>query len=210
MVSIVVTGVVAFVLMEPATYAAHRWIMHGAGWVLHRSHHRRRSPATWRERFEANDWFPLMFAGLTMVVIAVGAGVRSAHLLVAVGVGVTAYGAAYAFVHDVYIHGRFVKMAIWAPLERLRNAHAIHHLYGGEPYGMLCPIVPRALAERAASRGDKARRHSQLAPRRHPDASCEHVVVSRLDLVEDAAVEQPGAGDAATRDRGEHRQAQVS
>jgi beta-carotene 3-hydroxylase len=147
-------GLVAFVVMEPATYAAHRWVMHGPGWVLHRSHHRRRTVTTWQERFEANDWFPVMFAAVTIAAIAVGTDVRSAHLLVAIGVGVTAYGAAYAFVHDLYIHGRFVRVATLAPLERLRDAHAIHHLFGGEPYGMLCPIVPRDLRQRAARRGD--------------------------------------------------------
>lgn len=137
---------VAFVLMEPATYAAHRWVMHGVGWVLHRSHHRRR-----QGRWEANDWFPVAFASVTVGAMALGTGVRSAHLLVPVGVGVTVYGAAYAFVHDVYIHARFGRLPVLAPLERLRDAHALHHRFGGEPYGMLCPVVPRALRARATA-----------------------------------------------------------
>jgi beta-carotene 3-hydroxylase len=142
-------GVVAFVLMEPATYAAHRWIMHGVGWALHRSHHRRRVVRRWSDQWEANDWFPVMFAGVTIVAMAIGTTDRSVGVLVPVGVGVTAYGAAYAFVHDVYIHGRFARLPMLAPLERLRRAHAVHHLFGGEPYGMLCPIVPRALRDKA-------------------------------------------------------------
>ncbi|MST32348.1 beta-carotene hydroxylase [Acidimicrobiaceae bacterium USS-CC1] len=148
----VLAGAGAFVVMEPLTYAAHRWVMHGAGWVLHRSHHRRRRIDSWRDRFEANDWFPVMFATGTVAAMAVGAGVESASVLVPVGVGVTLYGAAYAFVHDVYIHARVGRLPVLAPLERLRDAHAIHHLFGGEPYGMLCPIVPRELRERAAAR----------------------------------------------------------
>jgi beta-carotene 3-hydroxylase len=146
----------AFVAMEPATYAAHRWVMHGAGWALHRSHHRRRDLQTWRDRFEANDAFPVMFAGATIAAMATGTRFRSARVLLPVGVGVTAYGAAYGFVHDVYIHGRFGRLRRVGPLERLGAAHALHHRYGGEPYGMLCPVLPRALRERAA--GDDARR----------------------------------------------------
>lgn len=145
-------GAVAFVAMEPLTYAAHRWVMHGVGWVLHRSHHRRRRIVTWRDRFEANDWFPVAFATITIGAMAAGTGLRSAAVLVPVGVGVTAYGAAYAFVHDVYIHARIGRLPVLAPLERLRDAHAIHHLFGGEPYGMLCPIVPAELRARAAAR----------------------------------------------------------
>ena len=41
-----------FVLMEPATYAVHRWLMHGPGRGLHRSHHRLAAG-----RLEANDLF---------------------------------------------------------------------------------------------------------------------------------------------------------
>jgi beta-carotene 3-hydroxylase len=161
----VAASAAAFVAMEPLTYAAHRWVMHGVGWALHRSHHRRRTVRTWRDRFEANDWFPVAFAGATIVGMAAGTARPSLGVLVPIGVGVTAYGAAYAFVHDVYIHGRLGRLPELAPLERLRDAHAIHHLYGGEPYGMLCPIVPRALRQRAATV-----RLDPLAPRRMPAA----------------------------------------
>lgn len=165
MVEDLLAGTVAFVAMEPLTYAAHRWVMHGVGWVLHRSHHRRRRVVTWKDRFEANDWFPVGFATITIAAMAVGTGMRSAAVLVPIGVGVTAYGAAYAFVHDVYIHARIGRLPVLAPLERLRDAHAIHHLFGGEPYGMLCPIVPAELRARAA-----ARSVDPLTPRAAPAA----------------------------------------
>lgn len=142
----VAVAAVAFAAMEPLAYAAHRWVMHGAGWVLHRSHHRPR-----RRGWEANDSFPVIFAALTMAAMAAAAGVRSLHLVLAAGIGVTAYGAAYAFVHDVYIHARLGRLPEWRPLEWLRVAHGLHHRYGGEPYGMLCPIVPGRLRERAAT-----------------------------------------------------------
>ncbi|MDQ6840452.1 MAG: sterol desaturase family protein [Actinomycetota bacterium] len=146
----VIAAVVAFVVMEPVTYAAHRWVMHGMGWVLHRSHHRVRRPSgSLAAQVEANDWFPVMFAAITIAAMALATSQPRAHLLLPVGVGVTAYGAAYAAVHDLYIHGRLVHLPAVGALEFLRRAHALHHRFGGEPYGMLCPVVPRALRERA-------------------------------------------------------------
>jgi beta-carotene 3-hydroxylase len=156
-------ALVAFVVMEPATYAAHRWLMHGIGWTLHRSHHRRRIVRSWRDRWEANDWFPVMFAAVTVLAMAAGSTDSSLRVLLPVGVGVTAYGASYGFVHDVYIHRRFARLPLLAPLEYLRWAHGIHHLFGREPYGMLCPIVPRALRDRA-----RTSPLEPLVPRRAP------------------------------------------
>ena len=145
----VLTAVVAFVLMEPVTYAAHRWVMHGAGERLHRSHHRAVPEPGW----EANDWFPVIFAGLVMAVLAIGFNLPGAAGAIPVCVGVTAYGAVYALVHDVYIHGRLPLFGgrRVGLLDRLAEAHRIHHLYNGEPYGMLVPVVPRELRHRAAA-----------------------------------------------------------
>lgn len=137
--------VVSFVAMEPVTYLAHRFLMHGIGWVLHRSHHL--PPAG---RWEANDAFPMIFAAVTILAMAAGSSLPAIHPIEVVGVGVTLYGLAYMFVHDVYIHARLGRLPRTALLERLKEAHAIHHLYGGEPYGMLVPVVPRQLRARAA------------------------------------------------------------
>ncbi len=139
---------VAFVAMEAVSYLAHRFVMHGPGMGLHRSHHRPR-----HDRFEANDLFPVSFAAVTILAMAAGTTLPSLDVLFWVGVGVTLYGAAYAFVHDVYIHER---LGSWVPrvavLEWLRSSHEIHHLFGGEPYGMLFPVVPSRLREQAISR----------------------------------------------------------
>lgn len=143
----VLTGAAAFAAMEPVAYAAHRFVMHGPGWGLHRSHH-----GDDHAGLEANDLFPVAFAAATVTAMAVGSRVRQAHLLVPAGVGVTCYGLAYTFVHDVYIHARLAgrvgtrRLPWLGPLERLRRAHELHHRYGGEPFGMLLPIVPRAMA----------------------------------------------------------------
>ena len=138
---------VAFVLMEPVTALVHRFVMHGVGERLHRSHHR---PTT--GRFEANDAFPVMFAALALAALWLGFHDPALADLVPLAIGVTAYGAAYALVHDAYIHRRigWFGRRRSGTLERLADAHRIHHLYGGAPYGMLLPVVPRALRERAA------------------------------------------------------------
>ena len=140
------TVVTAFVAMEGVSYLAHRFVMHGPGMGLHRSHHRR-SPS----RFEANDVFPVGFAAVTILAMTAGTTLPSLDVLFDVGIGVTLYGAAYAFVHDVYIHGRLGRLPEVAPLEWLKSSHEIHHLFGGEPYGMLFPVVPSRLRARAAA-----------------------------------------------------------
>jgi beta-carotene 3-hydroxylase len=147
-VTAVLTALVAFVLMEPFTYAAHRWVMHGFGERLHRSHHRAVPSPGW----EANDGYPVIFAGVVMLALAVGFNVPGAGMLVPMCIGVTAYGLAYALVHDVYIHDRLplFRGRRFALLDRLADAHRIHHLYNGEPYGMLLPVVPKELRDRAA------------------------------------------------------------
>lgn len=137
--------VASFLLMELVSYLAHRFLMHGPGMSLHASHH-----STPRSRVEANDLFPVGFAALTIMVMAVGATWPRFDLLLTIGAGVTAYGAAYVFVHDVYIHARLGQLPEVGVLEWLKAAHRLHHLYGGEPYGMLLPITaPRHLWAKA-------------------------------------------------------------
>lgn len=155
----VVLGVLAFVLMEPLTYVVHRWVMHGVGRRFHRSHHRRWPSKAPDDPFlEGNDVFPAVFAAATIVALALGFNVDGWGPLIPVCVGVTAYGAAYAFVHDVYVHRRLPVRFESATLDRLADAHELHHRFGGEPYGMLLPVVPSALRRRAAA--------AALAPRR--------------------------------------------
>lgn len=92
-----------------------------------------------------------MFAAIVNLGFVAGFNWDGFGALVPVGVGVTAYGACYALVHDVYIHGRlgwFANRRI-AVFDRLADAHRIHHLYNAAPYGMLAPVVPSELRERA-------------------------------------------------------------
>jgi beta-carotene 3-hydroxylase len=147
------TSLLAFLAMEAVSYLAHRFVMHGPGMGWHRSHHAGGASLMKRTGFEANDLFPVTFAAVTILAMAAATTLPALRPLFDVGIGVTAYGACYAFVHDVYIHER---LGSWVPrvavLEWLRSSHEIHHLFGGEPYGMLFPVVPSRLREKALSR----------------------------------------------------------
>ena len=141
---VVATG--AFLAMEVVSYAAHRWVMHGFAIGWHRSHH---APAT--RRLERNDRFPLCFSLLGVALFA--AASLGLPALWPVAVGVTGYGVAYLVVHEVVIHRR---LPVPVPASRylgwLRDAHRDHHLGGGEPYGMLLPLVRHR--QRRAPLGD--------------------------------------------------------
>src|SRR3954447_889118 len=146
-----ILAAVAFVAMEAVSYLAHRFVMHGFGMGWHRSHHLGGAALMHRDGFEANDLFPVTFAAVTILAMTAGTTLPSVRPLFSVGVGVTLYGAAYAFVHDVYIHERLGRLPRVRVLELLKSAHELHHRFGGEPYGMLFPVVPRTLRERAAT-----------------------------------------------------------
>ena len=138
---------VSLLSMEAVSYLTHRFVMHGFGIGLHKSHHQPSDGG-----FELNDLYPLMFSSVAIMAFAAGTLLPSLRSLLAVGAGVTLYGVSYLFVHEIYIHRRLPvmirgdhKLLAW-----LKASHRIHHLYGGEPYGMLLPVVPRELRERAA------------------------------------------------------------
>lgn len=157
----IVLLVAAFVVMEGVSYAAHRWVMHGVGMGWHRSHH---APAA--APLERNDLFPACFSVVGIALFAAGALTGDTAWTWVAG-GVTLYGAAYLFVHEVYIHRRLAPpLPRWRYLEWLRTAHAAHHTGGGEPYGMLLPVrrgadgrgqVPLERAVPRATRSSRAR-----------------------------------------------------
>jgi len=141
----VLLALAAFVLMEPVTALTHRFVMHGIGRRLHRSHHQPDG-----SRFELNDWFPVVFASIVMLGMWAGFNLDGLEVLVPVGVGITLYGAAYALVHDAFIHRRvgWFEGHHVAALDRLAAAHRLHHEHNGAPFGMLIPVVPRELRDR--------------------------------------------------------------
>jgi beta-carotene 3-hydroxylase len=148
-VTAVLLAVGALVLMEPITTLVHRVVFHGFGMGWHRSHHQ--AP---RGVLEANDLFPVVFSGVTIAVLSIGVWVGAGSVLVPIGVGVTAYGAAYLVVHDLVIHRRVAWLRVPDRVgHRLRAAHNVHHLFGRAPFGFLAPVVPRPLRFEAQACG---------------------------------------------------------
>ncbi len=132
----VLIALISFAIMELVSYLAHRYIYHGIGWFFHKSHHQRRSGI-----FEWNDIFPMIFATLTILILLYGLSDPDRSELVAAGVGISAYGLVYFFIHDLYIHRRAKWLKLRLPfLRELKQAHALHHRTGGEPYGLLFVI----------------------------------------------------------------------
>ena len=133
--------------MEPITYALHRWVMHGIGLSLHRSHHQNAARTT-PARLELNDLYPVLFASFVVMLFAVGFNVASANVLVPISVGATLYGFLYAVIHDVIIHRRAgITLGRNSDLlQRLGDAHRTHHRTNGEPYGMLAPYALKFLS----------------------------------------------------------------
>jgi beta-carotene 3-hydroxylase len=124
---------ISFALMEFVSYLAHRFLYHGIGWVFHKSHHEPRTGV-----FEWNDVFPAMFASVTIILMALTVDDAAQNDIFAAAIGIGLYGMVYFFIHDLYVHRRARWLKIRIPfLLKLKRAHAIHHAYGGEPYGLL-------------------------------------------------------------------------
>jgi beta-carotene 3-hydroxylase len=115
------------VAMEGVAYLMHRYLMHGPLWFLHESHHVRD-----KGRFELNDLFGVFFAIPSIILIYLGTHGHSG--LLAVGLGMTAYGAIYFGFHDVIVHRRLPHRL--RPrgryLQRIIKAHQIHHATRGK------------------------------------------------------------------------------
>jgi beta-carotene 3-hydroxylase len=159
---LVLVAVGGFVAMEGISYSTHRWVMHGVGMRWHRSHHL--PPAVrW---FEQNDVFPVLFSFIGFGVFLC-ASLTSTAWLYWLGGGVAAYGLLYVFVHDVYIHRRLpCPIDNQRTLDWLRDSHEIHHLYGGEPFGMLLPVVGAEVRRRAATQRRLSAGSDPAPPRR--------------------------------------------
>jgi beta-carotene 3-hydroxylase len=137
LLELVFLAVIAFLWMEIFSYVAHRYVYHGFLWAIHRSHHTARTGP-----FELNDLFPVFLSLATMGLLLYALVPPVDHRLLAVTIGITAYGATYLFLHDFYVHRRLKLLGLRIPfLATLKKAHAIHHRDGGEPYGLL--LFPR-------------------------------------------------------------------
>lgn len=133
-------------LMEAVAYGAHRWIMHGPGWFLHRSHHRER-----RGIFEANDLYALIFALPSILLLWGGVQSGWGEWATWVGAGIAGYGAIYFGFHDIIVHrrirNRYVARSNY--MRRIIQAHRLHHATdskkGAVSFGFLWAPRPEQL-----------------------------------------------------------------
>jgi beta-carotene 3-hydroxylase len=161
-------GPVLFLLtiaaMEGVAYAAHRWLMHGPGWFLHKSHH---SPRT--GNWELNDLYAVIFAVPSIALIMAGLHFGLGDWAVWVGAGIAAYGAIYAIFHDIIVHKRidhrYVPRSNY--MKRIVQAHRLHHAVetkeGTVSFGFLVAPKPEALKAELAARDRKGVRAPALA-----------------------------------------------
>jgi len=142
----------AFSAMEVVAYYAHKHVMHGSLWCLHKSHHRRREGL-----FELNDLFAVFFAMPAIALIWFGT--KGSQPLLWLGLGITAYGAAYFIFHDVIVHRR-IRLR-YRPrsgyMKRIVQAHWIHHSCqdknGALSFGFLYAPPVESLRTRRRSAG---------------------------------------------------------
>lgn len=133
--------VATFFVMEFVAWFTHKYIMHGLLWNLHRDHHQVNRDTF----FERNDAFFLIFAVPGIVLLVTG-GNADFDFRFWIGLGITLYGMAYFFVHDIFIHQRFkvLRNADSVYFRAIRKAHKVHHKHlgkeDGECFGML--LVP--------------------------------------------------------------------
>lgn len=123
---------VTFFVMEGLTWVIHKYVMHGLLWALHRDHHDHSN----KGNLEKNDYFFLIFA--TPAILMMYTGVRNGFSPVFyVGAGVSLYGMAYFFVHDIFIHQRlqFLRNTKNPYLLAIRRAHKQHHKHTGKQHG---------------------------------------------------------------------------
>jgi len=133
-------------VMEGVAYVAHRWIMHGPGWFLHKSHHRPRT-GNW----EANDLYAVIFAVPSITLIFGGVNLDWGSWAIWVGAGIAAYGAIYFGFHDVIVHKRLNHRYVprSAYMKRIVQAHRLHHAVetkeGTVSFGFLWAPKPEEL-----------------------------------------------------------------
>jgi len=127
-----------FIGMEGVAWLAHKYLMHGFLWFLHKDHHKKEHYGF----FERNDFFFLIFA-IPGIVCLIAGTYFSVPVALYIGIGITLYGFTYFFVHEIFIHQRFkwLRKTESPYFKAIRRAHKVHHKHldkeDGECFGML-------------------------------------------------------------------------
>ncbi len=126
-----------FLVMEFVAWFAHKYVMHGFLWNLHKDHHQK-EPGF----FEKNDAFFLIFAIPSALCFIFGS-LHGIDYRFWIGTGIALYGIAYFTFHEVFIHQRFdwFRKSKSPYLMAMKRAHQAHHRHlskeDGECFGML-------------------------------------------------------------------------
>ena len=88
--------------MEFTAWFTHKYIMHGILWGLHKDHHQKPK----NQKYEKNDWFFLMFASPSFLLLYFGYNQGSFLFSFWIGFGIALYGITYTVVHEIFIHQR--------------------------------------------------------------------------------------------------------
>jgi|TARA_B110000967_G_C18649712_1_gene442728 beta-carotene 3-hydroxylase len=129
--------IITFFAMELVAWATHKYLMHGLLWKLHKDHH----VVDKNKKFQKNDFFFLIFAIPSMILIYIGYEYQNISLFF--GLGIALYGLGYFIVHEIIIHQRlrFFKKSNNSYIKSIRMAHKVHHKtlgkYGASSFGML-------------------------------------------------------------------------
>ena len=129
--------IITFFAMELVAWATHKYLMHGLLWKLHKDHH----VVDKNNKFQKNDFFFLIFALPSMILIYIGYEYDNISLFF--GLGIALYGLGYFIVHEIIIHQRlrFFKKSNNSYIKSIRMAHKVHHKtlgkYGASSFGML-------------------------------------------------------------------------
>ncbi len=142
--------ILAFCFMEFVAWSNHKYIMHGFLWKWHKDHHindhKKNAIQTegLKPGFEKNDYFFLVYAIPAIIFLLVGIYFTISPII-AIGIGISAYGLTYFALHDVMIHHRLkIPFLIHTKnryLQSVIKAHLAHHrgknIHDFNNYGLL-------------------------------------------------------------------------
>lgn len=150
----------AFLFMEFIAWSNHKFVMHGFLWKWHKDHHvndhkKMNNPEDfYKPGFEKNDLFFLVYA-IPAIILLISGFLLAVNSLIALGIGISAYGLIYFTIHDVMIHRRLNIPFLFHPknkyLKSVIKAHIAHHrgknIRDFDNYGLLVLFQPRFLKE---------------------------------------------------------------
>ncbi len=115
--------IMTVVMMEIFAIFAHKYIMHGPGWFLHKSHHEKNNKKT-----ELNDLYFVIFS-LPSIYFIIRGLLHKNYVILSVGVGILLYGIIYILLHDIFVHKRFgYNINLKNPIfKKIKLSHRKHH-----------------------------------------------------------------------------------